>query len=69
MSSESNDLPEVGIDGDMDAPNYAVKRWNICIACDRLFTPTKTCKECGCFMKIKVRLKGSSCPLSKWSAL
>jgi len=57
---------EGGIDGDIDAPNFAVRRWNICVSCDRLFKPTRQCKECGCFMKIKVRLKGSTCPLKKW---
>lgn len=41
-------------------------RFNICLDCDRLFKPTYTCKECGCFMKIKVRVKTAECPLKKW---
>ena len=44
----------------------AFKRAAICNGCDRLFKPTWTCKECGCFMKIKVRIPGSECPLGKW---
>lgn len=65
-TNEQEDIDSVGIDGDMDAPNYAVKRWNICVDCDRLIRLTRQCKECGCFMKIKVRLRGAECPLGKW---
>jgi hypothetical protein len=46
----------------------AFARLDICAECPRLFTPTFTCKECGCFMKVKTRLAGSSCPLGKWTA-
>lgn len=49
--------------------DYAAQRMNICMSCDRLFKTTRQCKECGCFMKIKVRLKNASCPLDKWQAL
>jgi hypothetical protein len=42
------------------------QRIKICGACDRLFRPTWTCKECGCFMGFKARLAGQSCPLGKW---
>lgn len=66
MQNEQDEPLEVGVDGDLDAPNYAVKRWNICVSCDRLLRATRQCKECGCFMKIKVRIKRSSCPLGKW---
>ena len=41
-------------------------RYDICLGCDRLFKPTKTCKECGCFMKMKVKLKHASCPIGQW---
>jgi rRNA maturation endonuclease Nob1 len=41
-------------------------RYDICLGCDRLFKPTKTCKECGCFMNRKTWLKDASCPISKW---
>jgi rRNA maturation endonuclease Nob1 len=45
------------------------ERYDICKGCDRLFAPTKTCKECGCFMAMKTWLKGASCPLGKWDAV
>lgn len=41
-------------------------RLTICSECERFFKPTKTCKECGCFMIVKTRLKNASCPLLKW---
>ena len=41
-------------------------RRKTCSECPRLFKPTFTCKECGCFMKIKSRLKLAKCPLGKW---
>ncbi|RAX56451.1 hypothetical protein CCZ01_09490 [Helicobacter monodelphidis] len=44
------------------------KRLHICLACDRLFALTKNCKECGCFVKMKVKYKKSECPLGKWDA-
>ena len=47
----------------------AVAREKICAGCDRLFKPTWTCKECGCFMKIKVRIAAQHCPLDKWLAV
>lgn len=45
---------------------YHVARLQICRECPRLFKPTMQCKECGCFMRIKTRLKSASCPIGKW---
>ena len=45
------------------------ERLAICEQCDRLFAPTKTCKECGCFVVLKTRLRKQSCPLGKWEAI
>lgn len=45
------------------------ERITTCGGCDRLFRPTWTCKECGCFMAVKTRLPGSECPLGKWKAV
>jgi hypothetical protein len=42
------------------------KRYEICEACPRFFKITKQCKECGCFMPIKTKLKEAVCPLDKW---
>ena len=44
----------------------AFERLSICNECPSLFKTTWTCKECGCFMKIKARLEHSKCPLDKW---
>jgi len=44
----------------------AQSRYDICLACDRLLPVTHQCKECGCFMKLKVKLKFANCPLGKW---
>lgn len=41
-------------------------RYEICLGCERLFKPTRTCKECGCFMSAKTWLKLAECPLDKW---
>ena len=41
-------------------------RLDMCNECDSLIKLTKQCKECGCFMPLKVKLKNARCPLSKW---
>jgi len=44
----------------------AFARLDTCAGCPRLFAATFTCKECGCFMKVKARLSHAECPLGKW---
>jgi hypothetical protein len=44
----------------------ARQRMDICDACPRLLKATKQCKECGCFMVLKTKLKGAVCPIGKW---
>ena len=41
-------------------------RYAVCRSCDRLTKTTKQCRECGCFMKLKVKLADAVCPLGKW---
>lgn len=43
----------------------AAERMAICQACPRL-SQHNQCKECGCLMTAKTRLKGANCPLGKW---
>lgn len=43
----------------------AEARMAICKACP-LLRPMNRCKECGCFMDAKTKLKNVSCPLGKW---
>jgi hypothetical protein len=42
------------------------ERLNICLGCEHLYKPTKTCKKCGCFMEAKTKLFRSKCPIGKW---
>lgn len=44
----------------------AEHRLNICSQCPELIKATSQCKQCGCFMKVKVKLKDATCPLNKW---
>lgn len=37
-----------------------------CEACPELRRPIMQCRECGCFVLAKTRLKAASCPLGKW---
>tara|TARA_R110001599_G_scaffold119060_1_gene288661 strand:- start:1090 stop:1491 length:402 start_codon:yes stop_codon:yes gene_type:complete len=41
-------------------------RISICKDCVYYFKPTGTCKDCGCFMKIKARLAPMECSQKKW---
>lgn len=43
----------------------ATTRLSICLDCPSL-TKAKRCKECGCFMVAKTKLKNATCPLGKW---
>ena len=29
-------------------------------------TPNFRCTQCGCFMKVKTRMKDAKCPIDKW---
>jgi hypothetical protein len=44
----------------------AKARYNTCLDCDRLTVATKQCKECGCIMPAKTKLKLATCPIGKW---
>jgi hypothetical protein len=52
----------------MDATNPK-ERFAICEGCEHLFKLTATCKKCGCFMRAKVKLRGSECPIGLWSKI
>jgi hypothetical protein len=68
--------PDVDVDAAtpldlLDATRYISKddrntRLGICKGCDRLFKPTGTCKQCGCFMGLKTWIDRATCPLGKW---
>jgi hypothetical protein len=48
---------------DIDTSNH---RMSICNSCEFLFTPTKSCRKCGCFMTSKSKLESAKCPIGKW---
>lgn len=55
----------------LSSDNYTTReirdeRLAICKGCDELFKPTRTCRDCGCFMGLKTWLKGATCGLGKW---
>ena len=55
----------MSVDSPVDVP-FHKHRLDICRSCPRYFNPTGTCKECGCFMTLKTRLKSAECPIGKW---
>lgn len=59
------DLQKVADEFIVDTP-ISDARFAICVQCPELFVPTKTCKQCGCFMNAKTKLVNASCPLGKW---
>ena len=44
-------------------------RYDICKSCEWFFTPTSTCKKCGCFMAMKTYMPSKSCPIGKWKSI
>lgn len=44
------------------------QRIELCKSCDQL-NSLNFCKQCGCFMPAKIRLKWTSCPIGKWKAI
>ena len=41
-------------------------RMSLCMDCPELIKSTKQCKQCGCFMNMKVKLEKAQCPIGKW---
>jgi hypothetical protein len=44
----------------------AAEKLSICKQCPRFISLTTQCKECGCIMKAKTKIKYAECPLKKW---
>jgi len=49
-----------------DRMDMSKNRLSICQNCSLFNESTHVCSECHCFMPVKTRLKGSSCPIGKW---
>lgn len=41
-------------------------RLQICQGCEFFRKRTQTCRQCGCFMKLKTTLEHAKCPEKKW---
>jgi hypothetical protein len=50
----------------IDSRKVIEARWKQCLDCTFLTKRTKTCRKCGCFMRIKVKLKDAKCPIGIW---
>lgn len=46
--------------------SHAAARLETCRACPRLIQGIDQCRECGCFMQYKTKLKAAKCPLGHW---
>lgn len=44
----------------------ALERGKVCAACPDLNKKLWVCRNCGCFMKVKVRIPSAKCPKGKW---
>jgi len=42
------------------------QRLAICAGCEFFRQQSKTCRKCGCFMKLKTTLESAHCPIGKW---
>ena len=42
------------------------RRLAICTRCNRYLADQGRCVECGCFMRVKTKLRTATCPLGKW---
>ncbi len=41
-------------------------RYDICKKCPKFNKIWKTCKECGCFMPLKTKIRWAECPDGHW---
>ena len=46
----------------------AQERFEICDECEFFDKDSTRCEECGCFMKLKVNLADTKCPIGKWDS-
>jgi len=46
--------------------DLAQYRLEICKQCKFFREHTQTCRKCGCFMKLKIKLEKAKCPIGKW---
>lgn len=49
-----------------DNANIVKSRYEMCLECPHFIDKTKQCRECGCIMPLKVKLRDAVCPVGKW---
>lgn len=54
------------IDATLVSTDISDQRYAVCVDCPHLTKLTSQCSKCGCFMKVKTKLKGAVCPIGKW---
>lgn len=64
LSSYLKAAPKVAKAMTLPETDLSKGRLEICGGCDQ-WTGT-TCKKCGCFTKLKVKIPEEKCPLGKW---
>jgi len=42
------------------------RRFAVCQSCEFFISKRKRCQKCGCFIKIKARMRSQKCPIGKW---
>lgn len=50
-------------------PAQKQQRLSICNTCPHLYTPTRQCSQCLCFVDAKTEIKTEHCPLYKWGVV
>ena len=56
---------EQEIPKDEELEPFALRRIKICRSCDNY--KLYICKQCGCFMPVKTKLKFARCPIGMWT--
>ena len=47
----------------------AQARFDICKSCAYFIPEGSMCSKCGCFMKLKCKVKMAHCPVNKWGPI
>jgi len=62
--NEKHPLEEIK-EKEIESNLTAKSKYDLCKQCDYL-NEFKFCKQCGCFMPLKVFVPGATCPINKW---
>ncbi|EMO96079.1 MULTISPECIES: DUF6171 family protein [Leptospira] len=48
---------------------FSNERLSTCLSCSLIIKTflLERCSVCGCFVRLKTKIKSESCPISKWS--